>query len=50
MLNEENLIKIEFKDVKITTLKVKCNGEIYVLKMKYTDTIKDVKNYIKTQR
>lgn len=41
------------QDIKLTTIRVKSvnsNGSVYLLKMKYTDTIQNLKDHIKSQR
>ena len=52
IINEENIINAtSSKNNQITTLKVKCDdGETYLLKMNYTDTISDLRNYLKSER
>ena len=44
-------MNIKSTNSKITTIKIKCdNAETYLLKMNYSDTIKDLKNYLKIQK
>ena len=51
IINEENIMNFKSTNSQITTIKVKCdNSETYLLKLNYSDTIKDLKNYLKVQR